>query len=79
MLDLREDNGFFIAGPFSNLKCQPSPPPNPQGARAREVRTNQKLPTIFAKVRDVTGRHYNTQNSDVSLARAPCGLGGGDG
>ena len=44
------------------------------------VRTNQKLRTIFAKVCDVTGWHYtDTQNLDVSLVRAPCGLGGGDG
>ena len=28
---------------------------------------------------DVNGRHYNARNSDVSLSRAPCGLGGGDG
>ena len=34
---------------------------------------------IYAKLCDITGRHYNTWNSDVSLARAPCGLGGGDG
>ena len=34
---------------------------------------NCKLPC------DVTGRHYNTPNSDVSLARAPWRLGGGDG
>ena len=37
-------------GGENSLKCQPSPPPNPQGARER-----------------------------VSLSRAPCGLGGGDG
>ena len=42
-------------------------------------RTNQKLLTISAKVRDINGRHYNARNSDVSLARAPCGLGRGDG
>ena len=38
---------------------------------------------IYAKLHkllcDVTGRHYNARNSDVSLSRAPCGLGGGDG
>ena len=28
---------------------------------------------------DVNGRHYNARNSDVSLSRAPCGLGRGDG
>ena len=38
---------------------------------------------IYAKLHkllcDVNGRHYNARNSDVSLSRAPCGLGGGDG
>ena len=28
---------------------------------------------------DVNGRHYNARNSDVSLSRAPCRLGRGDG
>ena len=47
---------FLSSRRFPSLKCQPSPPPNPQGARARE-----------------------TSEFRVSLARAPCGLGGGDG
>ena len=40
------------------------------------VIANQKIPTVFAKVGEVTGRHYNARNSDFSaIPRAPHGLG----
>ena len=38
---------------------------------------NQKIPTIFAKVGDVTGQHYDTRNSEISPP-SPHGLGSGD-
>ena len=40
---------------------------------------NEICATFPKLKRDITGRHYNAWNSDVSLARAPCGLGRGDG
>ena len=33
---------------------------------------------MFTKVGDITGRHYNAQNSDVSFPHAPHRLEGGD-
>ena len=40
------------------------------------VIANQKIPTVFAKVGEVTGRHYDARNSDFSaIPRAPHGLG----
>ena len=42
------------------------------------VTANQKIPAMFAKVGDITGRHYNAQNLDVSFPHAPHRLEGGD-
>ena len=39
---------------------------------------NQKIPTIFAKVGDITRQHCNAWNSDISVLHAPHKLGGGD-
>ena len=39
------------------------------------IQTNHKLPTISKLVRDVTGRHYNAGNSDVSHPRPTRGKG----
>ena len=39
---------------------------------------SKEIPAIFAKVDDVTRQLYNAQNTDISLPRAPHGLGGGD-
>ena len=44
-----------------------------------EVWRNKVEATLPKLKRDITGRHYNARNSDVSRARAPCGLGRGDG
>ena len=39
---------------------------------------NRNLCKMHKLLGYVIGRHYNFRNSDVSLPRAPSGLGGGD-
>ena len=44
--------------------------------RGRHLVSKAFIYAILHKLlRDVNGRHYNARNSDVSLSRAPCGLG----
>ena len=43
------------------------------------MKSSEIYATLPKLKRDVTGWHYNARNTDVSLARAPCILGGGDG
>ena len=43
----------------------------PTGGKARETSEFPAATTYLAKVCDITGRHYNARNSDVSLALPP--------
>ena len=43
----------------------------PTGGKARETSEFPAAATYLAKVCDITGRHYNARNSDVSLALPP--------